>query len=119
MRRWTIKELEEVDDLAFAIAVLRERQSMLTNPNAPLSQRIDTAIAGLERIGGKQRTEVARTPVHGREVVILQHRIVYWYRRDQEMTESDFEHIEELIRDGYNQGESNDDGNRGWWEIAT
>ena len=50
MRRWTIKEMEEMDDLAFAIAVLLERQGMLTNPNAPLSQRINKAIDGLKRV---------------------------------------------------------------------
>lgn len=44
--------------------------------------------------------------------------IAYWYRKPQEMPESEQEHIIEVLEQGYVEGELNDpDENRGWWRI--
>ncbi len=43
--------------------------------------------------------------------------IEYWYDRDQEMPESERQHVKEMIEFGYIEGEINDDENRGWWKI--
>lgn len=57
---------------------------------------------------------------------ILQHRISFFFRGDNaptELSESSIEHVEKLIRDGFNQGElceMSDDQEiefRGWWSI--
>lgn len=45
---WTIKELNETDNLQFAICILNERKNKLTNPNSPLSNKIREAVAELE-----------------------------------------------------------------------
>lgn len=59
---------------------------------------------------------------------ILQHRISWFLHGNNvptELDESSVEHIEGLIKEGYNQGELcviGDDGNteyRGWWSIET
>ena len=53
-----------------------------------------------------------------RTIEILQHTISYWYETDQEMSESEQEHVNDMIQDGYNQGELNDNNeNRGWWKM--
>ena len=56
-----------------------------------------------------------------RIIVILQHRISYWYDNDQNMPEHEQDYIERMIEKGYNQGELNDENetgqNRGWWKI--
>ena len=56
---------------------------------------------------------------------ILQHDIDYWFRGypDLELNECDIEHIEQLIKEGYNQGElcqynEEDKEYRGWWKIV-
>lgn len=63
-----------------------------------------------------------------RVVEILQHRISWFFRGDDaptELDESSIEHIEGLIKEGYNQGElcflDNDTEQtfRGWWHIET
>ena len=52
-------------------------------------------------------------------IEILQHPISYYYRQDQEMPEHEQEHVKEMIIEGYNQGELNDNNeNRGWWRIS-
>lgn len=56
---------------------------------------------------------------------ILQHRIKFWLRGDDaptELDETSEEHITELIRQGYNQGEllmtdASGADFRGWWSI--
>ena len=53
MRRWTIKELKEISDINFAIAILYERKSTLTNPYSPMNDRINKAIRGLEDLKTK------------------------------------------------------------------
>ena len=52
-----------------------------------------------------------------RVIEILQHRIEYWYDEDQEMPEHEQEHVETLIKDGFNQGQLVDMDNTGWWKI--
>ena len=61
---------------------------------------------------------------------ILQHKIEYWFRNDDKyvdgicLTDSDEEHIEKMIIEGYNQGELCSSGQNndetveyGWWTI--
>lgn len=58
------------------------------------------------------------------ETQILLHNIKYaYFYYDLELPESEEEHIEQMIRDGFRCGELNhydiDKGdNRGWWEIV-
>lgn len=46
---WTIKQMKEMGDLEFAIAILNERAERL-NPYAPLSKRIAKAVKTLEKL---------------------------------------------------------------------
>ena len=43
-RRWTIEELKNVNDAQFAMAILKERHSELSNPYTPLAQRLTSVI---------------------------------------------------------------------------
>ncbi len=53
-----------------------------------------------------------------RTIEILQHIISYYYEYDQEMPDHEEEHVNEMIQQGYIEGELNDDNeNRGWWSI--
>lgn len=58
-----------------------------------------------------------------RMIEILKHEICYWYDDDQEMPESEQEHVQNMIIQGYSSGELNclmPDGNtenRGWWSV--
>jgi len=60
-----------------------------------------------------------------REVKILQHRVEYSYREyDGEISESDVEHIEGMIAEGYREGElctfnDGEDTHYGWWKIVS
>jgi len=49
MRRWTMKELGEVDDITFAMCVLAERGENL-NRYTPLTQKIRSAYRTLEQL---------------------------------------------------------------------
>ena len=51
MRKWTMKELRETDDLTFAMAIMRERSGKL-NPNAPLMKKLNKAVATLDAVRG-------------------------------------------------------------------
>ena len=53
-----------------------------------------------------------------KEVEVLFHTISYYYGKDQEIPESEQEHVKQMIIDGYSSGELNDDGNYGWWHIV-
>jgi len=57
-----------------------------------------------------------------KEIIILQHRISYWYDNDQDMPEHEEEHVKEMIIEGFSSGELNDSGedydNTGWWSIV-
>lgn len=49
MERWTMQELEQTDDISFAISVLNKRRREL-NPYSPLSIKLKSAEATLEKI---------------------------------------------------------------------
>ena len=44
--------------------------------------------------------------------------IKYWYDKDQEMPESEQEHVNEMIERGFTSGELVYDLSRGWWNIG-
>lgn len=48
-KRWTIKQLKEISDVDFAIEIMHERKSNLTNYYSPLYKRILEAINGLRK----------------------------------------------------------------------
>ena len=50
MSKWTKKQLEEIDNITFAIAILNERRQSTTNPYSLLNQKISSAIMDLEKI---------------------------------------------------------------------
>ncbi len=50
MNKWTKKQLEELDNITFAIAILNERRQSTTNPYSLLNQKISSAICELEKI---------------------------------------------------------------------
>lgn len=61
---------------------------------------------------------MSKEKTKNREIEILKHTISYWYRKDQEMPESEQEHVQKMIIEGCSQGELNDNNeNRGWWSI--
>lgn len=43
-RRWTIEELKNINDAQFAMAILKERHSELSNPYTPFAQRLTSVI---------------------------------------------------------------------------
>ena len=51
MNKWTIKKLNETDDITFAMCILSERQASL-NPNAPLAQKLQNARLLLDKVRG-------------------------------------------------------------------
>ena len=59
-----------------------------------------------------------------RIIEILQHKIEYWYQKDQEMPDHEQDHVKQMIIDGYCQGQLVDTGingesaNIGWWSIV-
>jgi len=54
-----------------------------------------------------------------RRTHLLMHNISYnYFEKDQCMPEEDEEHVETMIKQGYNQGELNNNGDRGWWKIV-
>lgn len=53
MSKWTKKQLEELDNITFTIAILNERRQSTTNPYSFLNQKINKAIAELEEIKRK------------------------------------------------------------------
>lgn len=50
MNRWSKKELEQLDNITFAIAVLNERRQSTSNAYSLLNQKISAAIKELEKI---------------------------------------------------------------------
>ena len=52
MSRWTIKELNETDDITFAMSILAERRNALSNLEAPLAIKLNRAHNTLDRIRG-------------------------------------------------------------------
>ncbi len=59
-------------------------------------------------------------------VEILQHQVEYWFKDnpDRELDECNIEHLEKMIKKGYNSGElcqydpSTEQEYRGWWKIV-
>ncbi len=53
-------------------------------------------------------------------IKILQHTISYNYRNDQDIPEHEENHVEQMIIDGYNEGElcDSESEERGWWKIG-
>lgn len=43
MSQWTMKQLEEMNDIDFAIAILEERRKTTSNIYSPLNKKINSA----------------------------------------------------------------------------
>lgn len=50
MGRWTKKELEQIDNITFAMAILNERRQSTSNPYSLLNQKISKVVRELEKI---------------------------------------------------------------------
>lgn len=50
MDRWTIERLNSLSNIDFAIAILNERRSSLTNYYSPLSQKLGETILALTEL---------------------------------------------------------------------
>ena len=63
MKRWKMKEMEQMSALDFAVAILIERGNGLTNAYAPLGVKIGEAVKYLEQLGEtiKEVRETAET----------------------------------------------------------
>lgn len=59
MDRWTIEELQNTDDITFAISILNQRLNNL-NPFSPLSMKLNHAIKTLEMIKEEKDKYIAR-----------------------------------------------------------
>lgn len=57
MRRWTIKQINETDDLTFAMCIMSERREML-NQEAPLAKKLRSAYHTIDHL----RPFVRETP---------------------------------------------------------
>lgn len=57
MARWTIKELENISDIDFAIAILNERKAGL-NHYAPLANKINKVIGTLTQIKNEKGNQL-------------------------------------------------------------
>ena len=53
MNRWTINELEQIDDLTFAMCILSERRGSL-NQESPLAKKLRRAYHTLDKLRGGQ-----------------------------------------------------------------
>lgn len=54
MARWTKEQLDNIDDISFAIRILNERRQTTTNVYSLLNQKINKAIRTLEEIRAEQ-----------------------------------------------------------------
>lgn len=59
MDRWTIEELEKIDDIEFAVAILNERRNRL-NPYSPLSTKLRESANTLTMIRAEKERFLAR-----------------------------------------------------------
>ena len=64
MVKWTKKQLEELDNIVFAIAILNERKQSTTNSYSFLNQKLNEAIAELEEIKRKNINSVIKNAVY-------------------------------------------------------
>ncbi len=63
-----------------------------------------------------------------RTIIILQHNVEYWFFNDEKyvdgicLSDNDEEHIQKMIKEGFNQGEicntSEEITEYGWWKIV-
>lgn len=61
----------------------------------------------------------AKKSFMNKTITILQHEVSYFYQNDQDMPTCEQTHVQEMIIEGYNQGELNDPNEcRGWWHIV-
>lgn len=60
MSRWSKKELEQVDNITFVIAILNERRQRTSNPYSLLNQKISEAVRELEQIKEQRNQKVNR-----------------------------------------------------------
>lgn len=56
MNRWTIQQLESIDDVDFAIQILYERK-MALNPYSPLAKKLDEAAHTLQEIRNERQSK--------------------------------------------------------------
>lgn len=56
MNRWTIQQLQSIDDIDFAIHILYERK-MTLNPYSPLAKKLDEAVHTLQEVQKERRHE--------------------------------------------------------------
>ena len=63
MKRWKMKEMEQMSALDFAVKILMERENGLTNVYAPLGVKIIETVRYLEQLGEtiKEVRETAET----------------------------------------------------------
>lgn len=59
MDRWTIEELEKIDDIDFAVAILNERRNRL-NPYSPLSTKLRETVNTLTMIRAEKERFLGR-----------------------------------------------------------
>lgn len=125
--RFTIKELEELSDLEIFRILCWERQSTCTNIQAPIYKKMDRLIESLDYWIKEKRKKDAEPEDTNFHITILHHDISYFFRdTDLEIEEEDcdYEHISNMIGEGYSQGELNktdptdpDNCFPGWWSI--
>jgi hypothetical protein len=58
MERWTIKSLEEMDNLQFAVCILNERRNKLSNIYSPLAIKLEKAAHEINAILDQQIKQV-------------------------------------------------------------
>jgi len=97
MYRWTIKELEEINDKTFIDSVLNDKQNGLTNCYSPLSNKINAA--------KKCLNELVNANKKGEELLEKIAKIYLdWYNSDLEDNTARkplFEIGEELKKEGF------------------
>lgn len=119
---WTdnaIQSIQEID-----LDALAESMDLSRNEVGEIFDRAEATWAAVKNRGfiaadhgANQSSNIA---------TIMQHKITWFldgHDRPNELDESSVEHIEHMIREGFNQGElivANDEGllqSRGWWSI--
>lgn len=124
--RFTIQELEELTDLEIFRILCSERKSTCTNVYAPLYEKMKRLENSLDYQIEEQRKKDAEPEDTNDHITILHHDISYFLRdTDLKIEDGDmeYEHISDMIREGYSQGELNktdptDETFTGWWRIV-
>lgn len=110
----TIKEIKQIDDIAFAARILRERLNKLGNPNTPMAAKLRCSIRALENVVERKTSnrcnwwEITYTDDVGRSR----------YARD--MQESELMRIGMLVERGFYCGEilTDDDDSQHASDVA-